>query len=89
MSIFSSYLYGHLKRLMNDKESHRRVQVILDEIGIPRSSQQDYLKMKINMTRTLAESQPDLARVQHSPACSTSARSAPTAPLARSSSLCA
>merc|ERR1712124_173000 len=32
---------------------------------IPTESQQDYLKMKINMTRKLAESQPDLARMQH------------------------
>lgn len=53
------------EHLMSDKESHRRVQKILDEIGIPHDSQQDYLKMKINLTRTLAESQPDLARVQH------------------------
>ena len=50
---------------MKDKEGHGRVQKILDEMKIPPRQQHSHLKMCINMTRTLAESQPDLARVQH------------------------
>ena len=53
------------EHLMNDKEGKRRVQTILDEMKIATDTQQDYLKMKIKMTRKLAESQPDLARMQH------------------------
>mmetsp|Transcript_7928 Transcript_7928/g.19694 ORF Transcript_7928/g.19694 Transcript_7928/m.19694 type:complete len:778 (-) Transcript_7928:171-2504(-) len=53
------------EHLMKDKEGHGRVQKILDEMKIPPHQQHSHLKMCIDMTRTRAESQPDLARMQH------------------------